>query len=78
VAGSCEHSNEPSDSINGEEYHDYLAITFSRRVLFHVVSELMKICDELLHRYANEKYFFIGQITDLITKCVTNILFPYR
>jgi hypothetical protein len=37
VAGSCEHGNEPSDSIKGGEFLDYLSVLFIRfsRTLLH-------------------------------------------
>jgi hypothetical protein len=40
MAGSCEHGNEPLDSIKGKEFHDYLRIiSFSRWNLLHEVSK---------------------------------------
>jgi hypothetical protein len=38
MAGSCEHSNEPSDSIKGREFLDWVTISFSRTLL-HEVSD---------------------------------------
>jgi hypothetical protein len=37
VAGSCEHGNEPSDSIKCSKFFDYLSnyISFSKITLFH-------------------------------------------
>jgi hypothetical protein len=38
VAGSCEHGNEPSDSIKGGEFFDYLSdFQLSRRTSLHRV-----------------------------------------
>jgi len=39
VVGPCEHCNEPSGSIKGEEFLDQLSdFSFSRRNLFHGIS----------------------------------------
>jgi hypothetical protein len=38
LAGSCEHGNEPSDSIKGSFLTIWETISFSRRTLFHGVS----------------------------------------
>jgi len=37
VAGSCEHCNEPSESMKGREFLDWRTTSFSR-TLFHGIS----------------------------------------
>jgi hypothetical protein len=40
VVGSCECGNEPSGSIKGREFFDYLmTIRFSRKTVLHGVNE---------------------------------------
>jgi hypothetical protein len=38
VAGSCEHVNDPSGTIKGRKFLDYLCDSFPRRTLLHGVS----------------------------------------
>jgi hypothetical protein len=39
--GSCEHSNEPSDSMKGREFLDRQAVSSSGRALLHGVSKMV-------------------------------------
>jgi len=38
VTGSCEHNNEPLCPTKCKEFLDWVAISFSRKTLFHGVS----------------------------------------
>jgi len=57
VAGSCVHRNETSASIKGEEFLDWVTISFSRRTLLHAVksSSSLRLVLILKHLF---KYLF--------------------
>jgi hypothetical protein len=58
VAGSCEHGNEPFDSIKGGKVPDYrVTISFSRRTLLHGLSRL-----EL-----KNAWYFTSSLHDVLT-----------
>jgi hypothetical protein len=38
VASCCEHGSEPSEPVRGGEFLNRMAVSFSRRTLFHGIS----------------------------------------
>jgi hypothetical protein len=67
VAGSCEHGNEPSDSIKFGEFLDYLSVLLaSQERLLHEVSQLY-----LMHL----KQWIIFNIFNFLLKCGGKRLF---
>jgi hypothetical protein len=46
VAGSCEHGNEPSGSLKGRKFLDWVTIGFSRRTLLRG-DKLVKLMGEM-------------------------------
>jgi hypothetical protein len=59
MAGSCEHGDEPLGSIKGGQLLD----SFSRRTLFHEVSQLVIELDKVFIIYINKiSHFYLDQL----------------